>query len=248
MGTTLGDQPAHRAFIGRLEGATPLTAAERGALLSVPIKIRKTAAREEIVPDGEQVGAVHLLLDGLACRHKVLPDGARQIISFHFPGEAPDLEALYTGTLDCGLGAVTDVRVAQVAHGPLAAACQAYPRLTTLIWRHILLDAGICREWLVGLGRRSARSRMAHLLCEVVARAQRLGLVSRGRCLFPVTQAELADALGLTPVHVSRVLRDMSLAGYATFTRGRLEVHDWTRLQAAADFDQRYLSPACQAA
>jgi CRP-like cAMP-binding protein len=116
-----------------------------------------------------------------------------------------------------------------------------YPRITSAFWRECLIDAAIFREWVMNVGQREAYSRMAHVFCELMVRLRAVGLVEDDACDLPITQAEFADAIGTSTVHVNRVLQQMRADGLIELSGNRLYVPDWEALKKAGDFDPIYL-------
>jgi CRP-like cAMP-binding protein len=143
--------------------------------------------------------------------------------------------------MDHSLGTLTPCRVAFIAHAALHAITRAYPSVMALFWRDTLIDAGIFREWLTGVGRRTAHQRIAHLFCEIHIRLKAVGLANGDGFELPITQAELADSLGLSTVHVNRVLQDLRRDGLIQSRGKYLAVTDWRTLEEVAGFDPRYL-------
>lgn len=194
-------------LIRKLESITSLTDEQRQAIESLPVRIHNLAARQDIVRDGDKPAHCCLILDGWACRYKLLGDGRRQVLSFHISGDVPDLQSLHVPTMDHSLGTVTQATVAFIPHESLHALILRHPSLGSLFWRETLVDAAIFREWMVGMGRRSAFQRVAYLFCEAHLKLQGVGLAGSFRCPLQVTQVDLSDALGLSNVHVNRVLQ-----------------------------------------
>jgi CRP-like cAMP-binding protein len=168
-------------------------------------------------------------------------DGRRQISAIHIRGDIPDLQSLNLGVLDFSISTITPCVLGFIQHEALHVLCDNHPRLVRVLWRETLIYASIFREWLVNVGQGEAFSRMAHLLCETVLRLELVGLAEGHRCNFPVTQAKLADATGMTPVHVNRTLQDLRKAGLIRLKGSELEVLDWRGLKQAAGFDPTYL-------
>jgi len=162
-------------------------------------------------------------------------------MTYHVPGDVPDFQSLHLQTLDMTIAAITPCRVGFVQHEAVRALLRAQPRLGEVFWRATLIDAAIVREWMLNTGRRDAYARMAHLLCELITRLGAVGLAPDLSCDLPMTQPELADALGITPVHVNRTIRELKAAELITLRSRRLVVHDWKGLVAAAEFDPAYL-------
>jgi CRP-like cAMP-binding protein len=171
----------------------------------------------------------------------MVPDGKRQITAFHTPGDVPDLHSLHIKVMDHSLGAIAASQVFLVPHEKMRATLAAEPSLRDLLWRDTLIDAAVFREWTVNVGRRSAYTRIAHLLCEVLLRMRAVGLASGDSCDLPLTQEELGDATGLSNVHVNRSLQELRGDGLIELRRGSLKVLDWERLTEAGEFDPTYL-------
>jgi CRP-like cAMP-binding protein len=218
-----------------------LSEEESAALLALPMQVVSLRADQDIVREGDRTTRSCLLLAGYACRHKSTAEGKRQIMSFHIPGEIPDLQTLHLTTMDHTLQTITPCRVGFIAHEALQDLCHRHPGIADALWRETLIDAAIFREWLVGVGRRSAYTHIAHLLCEFLARMKAVGLMNGGTCELPFTQAEIGDALGLSTVHVNRTLQELRGAGLITLRGGSLTVNDWDGFKEAGEFDPTYL-------
>jgi CRP-like cAMP-binding protein len=228
-------------LVKKLESIGSLTDEEKAALQELPMQVQVFADGEDIVSDGDQPSKCCLILDGFLCRYKLLEDGRRQILSFHTPGDIPDLQCLHLRTMDHSVGTLAPSRVGFITHQHLRDMIARFPHLGDLFWRDTLIDAAIFREWMVGLGRRNAHQRIAHLLCEMSLRFKAVGLAQDHSFPMPVTQAELADAIGLTLVHVNRVLRDLRLLEIVRIESRVVSVLDWERLVALGEFDPTYL-------
>lgn len=224
-----------------LEQFGPLSEGERRALSAAVGRTREIGPDQDIVAEGERPTDCKVVLEGFACRYKLLPDGRRQIMSFQIPGDFLDLQGFLAGEMDHSVGTLTPARVGFIPHDALVDVTERFPRVARALWRSTLLDASVFREWMVGMGRRSAYQRIAHLLCEMSLRLRLAGLASDGSYQLPITQAELADALGLSTVHVNRSLQALRREGLISFQSGRVAVHDWEGLIHAGEFDSRYL-------
>jgi CRP-like cAMP-binding protein len=231
---------ANEIWLRGIERATPLSEEERQAVRAIPIKQRRLDARTDIVREGSETEHSCVVLEGLCWRYKVTGSGQRQILSIHIQGEMPDLQSLHLRIMDHTLATVTRCEVGMISHQALREVTVRFPRLTEALWRSTLIDAAIFREWLVGLGARTAYQRIAHLLCEMGWRKGN-GDAPVSSYELPLTQMDLGDALGISTVHVNRVLRDLREAKLAISDRGVVQVLDWTALQRAADFDPSYL-------
>lgn len=232
--------PEHGRLIRKLESIAELSAEDKRALAELPLTVKALPADTDLVREGDRPAECCLILDGFACRYKITAEGRRQIMSFHIPGDIPDLQTLHLKTMDHSLGTLAGSKVAFIPHAIVRDLVRRHPRIADAFWRDTLIDAAVFREWIVGLGRRSAHQRIAHLLCELLVRLRAVGL-GNNAFEFPVTQAELADALGLSTVHVNRVLQDLRKDGLIVLRGGRLSTPDWDGLKQAGDFDPSYL-------
>ena len=174
--------------------------------------------------EGDRPSRSCLLLSGFACVYKVTGDGKRQIAGFSIPGDIPDLQSLHLEVLDNSLGTLTPCRVGFITHDALRDICGRCPRITAAFWRGTLIDAATFREWVMNVGRREAYNRMAHVFCELLVRLRAVGLAADHACDLPITQAEFADAIGVSAVHVNRVLQEMRAAGLIK-TKGTQVTH-----------------------
>jgi CRP-like cAMP-binding protein len=182
-----------------------------------------------------------LLLEGIACRFKDLADGGRQISAVHIAGDFVDLHSFTLKKLDHSIMALTPCQIATASHSRLRVITEANPHLTRLLWFSTNLDAAMHREWELSLGRRNAFERTAHLFCELHHRLQIVDLADDAGYSLPLTQQELSECLGLTPVHINRVLRTLRESKLMTFRLGRVEVRNRKRLEEAAGFNADYL-------
>ena len=182
-----------------------------------------------------------VLLSGFAFRQKLVSDGARQIISFHIPGEFLDLQNCMFEVADHNVQSLGRSTIAIVPKGPLAALMAARPTIARAMWIDSLIDASIFREWVVNVGRRDARERIAHLMCELAARLRKAGLDDGPVFDFPITQEQIADATGLTSVHTNRTLQALRKDGLISLSSSKLTIVDWDQLAEVGDFNRRYL-------
>jgi len=229
-------------LVRRLDSFSALSEPEKQTVRSLFSAGRRVSAGEDVVCEDEVSNSVSLIPEGLACSFRTMPDGRRQIMGFLLPGDLIDLDGYMVGHMDHSVGALTPCKLAAVPHQRLHDALEQHAGLVRALWAATLAEGCVTREWLVGLGRRSAYSRIAHLLCEVVARMKTLGLTDGSVCDLPLTQQELADSLGLSLVHVNRVLQRLRASGLVSLGRGSLQVHDWKGLQQAGEFNPSYLS------
>jgi len=231
----------HGQLIRKLESITNLSDEDREALARLPLTVRSIPADTDIVRQGDRPAECCLMLDGFACRYQTTDEGRRQILSFHIPGDIPDLQSLYLSVIDDYLGTLVPTRAAFIPHQALYALFRERPELAGAFWRETLVDGAIFRRWILNVGRHEAYARIAHLFCELLLRLKAVGLATDDTMEMPATQAELADALGITTVHVNRTLMALRKAGPITLRGGTLTVNDWDALAAAGDFDPAYL-------
>ena len=235
------DHHATTMLIRKLESIAILSNEERHAIKNLPVRVQTLNARQDIVRDGDKPSHCCLIISGWACRYKLLSQGNRQIFSFHVAGDIPDLQSLHVHTMDHSLATVTTATVAFISHESLREMTACHPGIASLFWRDTLIDAGIFREWMVGIGRRSAFERISHLFCEMYLKLNAVGLAGDYRCPMPVTQVDIADALGLTPVHVNRVLKNMRGQALVTLRSHTLVIQAWDELLRISEFDPTYL-------
>jgi CRP-like cAMP-binding protein len=229
------------ALFRRWSGHSDLSQADKEALLSLPFTRKNYGRDAYIVREGQQVSDCALMLKGFSFRQKLLRDGSRQIISFHIPGEFVDLQNSLLGVADHSVQSLNVCEVALVPSSALLQIAEASPGLRMAMWIDTLVDASIFREWVVNVGRRDSRTRIAHLLCELALRLNRTGPHPDGMIDFPITQEQLADATGLTSVHTNRTLQSLRRDGLIQLTARSLTVLDWDDLRAVCDFDEIYL-------
>jgi CRP-like cAMP-binding protein len=219
----------------------PLSASDRNALKAIPCT-RKTFSKDAyLVREGQEATECQLIVRGFAYRQKLLRDGDRQIISFHIPSEFVDLQNSLLGIADHNVQSLNRCDVAVFPRAALIEAANASPGIRLAMWIDTLIDSSIFREWVVNVGRRDSRARIAHLLCELALRLERIGCERDGMFDFPVTQEQLADATGLTAVHTNRTLQSLRRDGLIQLTNGILRVLDWEGLREVGDFDELYL-------
>lgn len=233
------------ALIRRWRRGIPLSEDDKKALAALPW-VRRVVERDcFLLREGEPTLVCNLLVDGMAFRQKMVADGARQIISLHIPGEFIDLENVLLEAADHNVQCLTRCVVATVPKESLAELVEKRPRIRHAVWLDNLLDASVFREWVVNLGRRDARERIAHLLCEIAARLRASNPGGDGSNYnFPLTQEQVADCTGLTAVHTNRTLQSLRRDGLISLSSNRLTILDWEKLAAVGDFDQRYLHHA----
>jgi CRP-like cAMP-binding protein len=228
-------------MVRRLETRTALDKADCAAIRALPFTCKTVDAATYLVREGEPPEYCFLLLSGFAYRHKVTGNGERQIIAVHMRGEFLDLQNSLLDVADHHVQALTRAEVAVVPVAALRALVRERPAVAVAMWIDTLIDAAIFREWIVNVGRRDATSRIAHLLCEFALRLKVAGLGEEDRYELPMTQEQIADTVGLTPVHVNRVLKELGRLTLIARDRRAVTIVDWDRLRRVGDFSRRYL-------
>ncbi|MBS9721496.1 helix-turn-helix domain-containing protein [Tianweitania sp. BSSL-BM11] len=230
----------------RLAALSALGEADRHALDGIVVRTFKVDGGNDITRAEQQNAHCHVLLNGMAASYKLLADGRRQITRFCLPGDILDLDGLVGGKLDHNVLAIGTCNVGAVPHGSLRNLSHK-PDIALALWRHTLADTAASREWVVNVGRRSSAERIAHLICELVTRLSQAGLVidisGKRTCYVPFTQVHIADATGLSTVHVNRSLQELRSRGLIELSRDKLTVLNWENLNAFASFEPGYLFP-----
>ncbi|HYZ62395.1 MAG TPA: Crp/Fnr family transcriptional regulator [Acetobacteraceae bacterium] len=229
------------ALLRKLASLGPLTPAERQLLEELPLSTRHVGPDEDLLREGDRPTQCFVLLEGFACRYKTLADGRRQILSFNIAGDFVDLPGFLLDQLDHGIATLTACKISAIPHSVIAE-WALHPNLLRLLWRDTLIDGAIYREWVLNVGRRTAYQRVAHVLCELATRLQAVGLGHNGVCELPITQGELADATGLSTVHVNRVIQELRRDALIEMKGRAFSALDWDGLKLAAGFDPSYLN------
>lgn len=214
---------------------------ERAAILALPHLVRDLKAHQYVVWDGDKPQHAGLLLSGFVFRHKLAGNGARQILSIHMRGDLIDLQNSLLGAADHNVQMMTDGTLALIPIQAVVDLAYRMPAVGIAMWYDTLVDASIFREWILNVGRRDAFTAIAHLLCEFAMRAEAADIAKSAHYELPLTQEQLADAVGLTPVHVNRTLMRLEEEGHIRRNRRVIEIDDWQNLAKVADFQPRYL-------
>jgi CRP-like cAMP-binding protein len=229
-------------LIRKLEHFVRLSQGDRRILTrAASVRVRNFGPRIDIAREGDRPRDVHLILTGWACRYKQLEDGRRQIVSFFLPGDICDLNMFILREMDHSIGTITSVTIADLSREFFDEISTGHPRIATAFWWESLVNSAIQREWTMSLGQRTASERMAHLLCEIFVRLRLAGLTRDDSCDFPLTQSDLADATGLSKVHVNRTLQELRSAELIVLKGKSLTVPSLERLMNAGLFNANYL-------
>jgi CRP-like cAMP-binding protein len=233
--------PTWDVMLRRLERRSPLGEADRSALKRLPHTQRRIGPGGHIVRDGDKADTCALLLSGFAYRYKITGEGGRQIISLHMAGEFLDLQHAFLPVADTSVQSLTEAEVAFIPRAAIEELSLTNAAIARALWIDTLIDSSIFREWVVNVGRRDSRARVAHILCEFSLRLEAAGLARDHVYELPMTQEQLADAVGLTSVHVNRVLKQLGEEGLIDRDRRNIRIVDWKRMRVAGDFNERYL-------
>ena len=228
-------------FIQKVSSRAKIDADDEAAVRALPFKHRSIAASQYIVREGQPPKFCALVCEGYAYRQKLTIDGDRQIVMLIVPGDLIDLQNLFLSESDHDVQALTTMTIAEVPIETIAKLASERPAIARALWTDSLIEASIAREWLLNVGRRNAKTRIAHLLCEFRDRLWAIGEGEESGYELPMTQEQIGDALGLTPVHVNRMLQGLERDGLINRHQRRLRVENWTALKAAGQFDPRYL-------
>ena len=196
---------------------------------------------EDIIASGTKADHIHLVIDGFAARSKVVRNGRRQLMAFLIPGDLCDVEVFVLEAMDHDIVAMTDTVCAHIPAAEMEQLLTESSNLTRAIWWSTMTDSAVLREWIVNQGLRDALARVAHLFCELLVRFRIVGMGRDNSVPFPLTQDELSDATGMTPVHVNRVLRQLRDDGMIELRGKVLKVLDFKRLSRAAQYEPAYL-------
>lgn len=228
-------------IIRKLRANSAVSDDDAKALRALPSFVKEVSRETVLVREGDRPAHCIVMMSGFSYRSKVNEQGKRQILSFHPAGDMPDLHGLLLDRLDHDLITLSPARVAFIEHRHINDLLQDRPDLARALWRETIVDASIFREWIVNLGTREAPARLAHLLTELRARLAAVGLVADDEFAFPITQNELGEALGISSVHVNRVIQSFRAEGLIEMTRDTVKLKDLEKLLEVGGFDGLYL-------
>lgn len=228
-------------FIGKLRGFCPLDPVEIAALTHATSKPKQVDIKTDLIREGDRPGPVFVILEGWACRYKILPNGTRQVLAYLMPGDGCDLNIGLLAAMDHNIQVITPALVATIEREDMDALMDKHRGIAKAMYISQLVDEGTMRAWITSMGRRTSLERVAHLMCELYLRARNVGLPFEPDLKFPLSQQLLADSLGMTPVHLNRVLKELRLAGAMTLQRGSLHIVHPEKLLQMAGFDENYL-------
>jgi CRP-like cAMP-binding protein len=234
-------------LIRKLRSDTHIDDEDAAAIGELPVHVRDVPVHTSIVRTGDRPKACCLVMKGFACRSKISHTGKRQILSFHVPGDTPDLQSLFLKSMDHDLITISGATLGFIEHSDILILIDKRPTVAHALWRETLIDASIFREWIMNLGARDAGARMAHLFAELHFRLTTVGLVKDNEFEFPVTQSELAEALGISAVHANRILQKFRADGVLDIRRDRIAQVDVEKVTELSGFDPAYLHQIAEA-
>lgn len=228
-------------FTDKLCGFATLDQEDVRSLVAATSRSRQFAPRHDLIREGDRPGPVFIMLEGWACRYKVLPSGTRQVLAFLMPGDACDLHIGLLAEMDHSIQTITPAKVATIERADMDELMARRPGIARAMYISQLIDEGTMRAWITSMGRRTSTERVAHLMCELYLRARNIGLTNEDFLSLPLSQILLADALGMTAVHINRVLKELRLQGAMALKRGSLEITDPEMIVRIAGFGDGYL-------
>lgn len=228
-------------FIDKLSRFATLDKAAVAALTRATAKARCVEARHDLIREGDRPGPVFVILEGWACRYKILPSGTRQVLAHLMPGDSCDLHIGLLAEMDHSIQTITRAQVATIERVEMDEMLERHPSIAKAMYIGQLIDEGIMRAWITSMGRRASVERVAHLMCELYVRARNIGLTNETDLEVPMSQSMLADSLGMTAVHLNRVVKKLRLENAMTLKRGSLTITDPQKLAQIAGFDENYL-------
>lgn len=242
MTSSTPDRSVVEPAIRRLSVLRPLSAEARASLEHTLLEgLQRAGSGDDLLSEGDAIDSVRIVLSGWFCRYKTLEDGRRQIVNFIFPGESCDSHAFLLPVMDHSIATLTPAIYAEIKRARFESLLAGDRSLAEAFWCETLLNNAIQREWAINLGRRVALERVAHLFCEIFERLRPVGMVDGNSCIMPITQMDLADATGLSVVHLNRTVQELRAAGLIVLRDRTLTIGDLDALKDAALFSPSYL-------
>ena len=235
------NEGAWNPLVAKLSQFAPLSNKDIGVLETLCLPEVRFGAGANVVVEGETPRSAFVVTRGMACRFRLMPDGKRQILTILIPGDFFDLHVFLLKAMDHSVAAIGPTRIAAIGREAVIDIIANHPRIGAALWWSAMQEEAMLRERIVALGRRSARGRVAYILCELVWRQRSIGIAEDHAIRLPFTQTDLADMLGLTSVHINRVLQGFRRDELITLAHRRLSLHDLERLQAISGLTNDYL-------
>lgn len=229
-------------LLDRMLLRSSLSEQEQQALLALPARAMQFPGNYDLVALGQQTESAYLVINGLIGRFSQMRNGIRQIVALHIAGDMADLCSVALPKTSWAFHALVPTSVMQISHADLIAVADRYPNIALAFWRDCVADMAVMSEWIVSIARRPAEAKLAHLLCELHCRYRQVKLLEdSGAFALPVTQTQLAEILGMTAIHVNRMIRSLRERGWVVFNRHEIVIQDWPNLVNLAEFDPSYL-------
>lgn len=241
-GWTTKPPAARSALATKLGTFVKLSADEIDVLDALSRHPKQYRSDQILVHEGASVDHACLIVQGLACRYKLLAGGRRQIMGYLIPGDICDVHFVMFNTPDHSVALVGDSQVVKIPTYKIRELITRFPTIARALSLAGLVDCAILREWLLNIGQRDAMQKLSHLFCEMSVRLKAIGRIhADGSFELPANQVTLADTIGLTPVHINRTLQRLRTAGLIRLCQRRLTIIDPERLALMAGFDGNYL-------
>ncbi|WP_404710262.1 Crp/Fnr family transcriptional regulator [Sphingomonas sp. MMS24-J13] len=228
-------------YLDRLLVRSVLSDEEKQAILRLPASASIVDVQHDFVRIGDKIKHACLIVDGLVARFAQIRNGTRGFVAFHIPGDMADLHSVVMPNVTWALHAVVPTTILRVPHAALTDLTVRFPAIALAFWRDCVVDGNVMAQWNVNIARKDAAARVAHLLCEMSLRYRAIGLGEDGCFPFAITQINLADAVGLTPIHLNRVLKRLREDGIVTKEADSVRICDFDRLATIGEFDAAYL-------
>jgi CRP-like cAMP-binding protein len=226
----------------KLSGLALISLKEESALEELfAHRSRAVAAHRSLIEEGDTPTVFYLIQDGWACGARYFEDGRRQITAFFLPGDICHLDFLLTNRMSYSIASLTSLTLAEVTPKAFEELTVLYPNLGRAFWCETVLSGAVQREWMINIAQRGAFERVSHLICELFLRLRRVGLTDGDSCEWPLTQTDLADALGLTGIHVNRMIQQLRSDELIVLKDRLLTIPDLQALKRVAGFESTYL-------
>ena len=230
-------------YLNKIEKRARLSPGARAAFLALPTRERHFGTYRDIIREGDRTTHSCFIKSGLVSRYKTLRSGARAIVSFHIRGDMVDLQSSLVLIADHGIRTHVPTTIIEYQHDDLLRIAADYPEVARAFWFDTLIDSSIFREWTLNVGRRTARERIAHLLLEMAYRMKSAGLIDGNQMVLPISQADLADAVGISAVHINRSLQALRAEGLIRTYGKTVVIERWEEMARMSDFTSVYMHP-----
>ncbi|WP_157134820.1 Crp/Fnr family transcriptional regulator [Sphingomonas sp. PAMC 26605] len=227
--------------IKNLVNENDLSATEQEALLTISYRISDVESGAYLLRQGNKTDMCFIILMGLTFSNRINGDGSRQIIAINMRDDIVNVQSGLIEFADHNIQALSQAKIAYLSHTDIFKVVEEHPAIGRALWRNTAIELSIMQEWAVNIGRKSAKERICHFICELCLRQKKVELMSKWKIAWPMTQDQIADALGLTAVHVNRILKVLRKEGLINIDKRVLTIIDWDLLRNAGDFRSAYL-------